>query len=633
MLRAVAAFVVSLLCLFSPQGAADDSVTSLDGALRPLLQVLSGTDSEFQIDASAVFPVDGQSQTVKLRLTHFGRDTFALQLTHADYAAWVLRSNDSTSLVLPLHQKVFFGEGSVDAQVNLQSVGILKRLVSNASQVHKWTNLVTTLSQASVLSQQRAALPGFLLAPLAGHLKLVQETRNGEWITQAGSPLEIHGPGRLTVDVDGVRLSIKVDVELPVGTEMPAISQEFERVRIPRDVLERTLCRGVHRATEILAPGPALTSPKQHHRKVPNGELRWSGGQRVVLLHGTPDQIGTAHGQLLNAEAMRCIESVLYSFAIGHAIVEGEWFLHDLESAWQQLSPHIPGRHRRETRALAVSLNVDPHTLELLNVFPELFHCSGFAVADSATVDGKLYHGRVLDYMTTIGLQDAATTFIVKPSGYAGFANVGYASFTGSVSGMNEHRVSLGEMGGHGEGQWQGAPMATLMRRALEECSTLAEVKELWRDSPRTCEYFYVFADGKTNEMVGVAAVPESIEFITRGEYHQRLGEGIPDTVAISAGSRLRTLRQRITQKHGKIDVETAKWLMSRPVAMQSNLHNVLFVPADGDFYVANASHTRPAAEMPYVHLNLPTLLEQVSTEKSAEPETGDRRQNDRKSN
>ena len=39
-------------------------------------------------------------------------------------------------------------------------------------------------------------------------------------------------------------------------------------------------------------------------------------------------------------------------------------------------------------------------------------NCSGFALFGSATKGGKLYHGRVLDYMTTIGLQDAATTFI-----------------------------------------------------------------------------------------------------------------------------------------------------------------------------------------------------------------------------
>ncbi len=242
-----------------------------------------------------------------------------------------------------------------------------------------------------------------------------------------------------------------------------------------------------------------------------------------------------------------------------------------------------------------------------------MFHCSGFAVFNSATKDGKLYHGRVLDYMTTIGLQDAATTFIVKPQNHISFANVGYAAFIGSVSGMNAKAISLGEMGGRGEGHWDGVPMATLMRRALEECSTLDEVMQLWANSPRTCEYYYVFADGKTNEAVGVAAYPESIEFIKPGQGHERLGDGIADAVVLSAGSRLEKLRERVTEQHGQIDAEVGMWLMSRPVAMESNLHNVLFVPADGILYVANASHKKPAAEMPYVKLNLKELLESVA--------------------
>ena len=60
--------------------------------------------------------------------------------------------------------------------------------------------------------------------------------------------------------------------------------------------------------------------------------------------------------------------------------------------------------------------------------------------------------------------------------------------------------------------------MATLMRRALEECDSLAEVKRLWQQSPRTCEYYYVFADGEERSAVGVAATPEKIEFIEPGQ-------------------------------------------------------------------------------------------------------------------
>ena len=166
-------------------------------------------------------------------------------------------------------------------------------------------------------------------------------------------------------------------------------------------------------------------------------------------------------------------------------------------------------------------------------------------------------------------------------------------------------------MGGRGEGLWDGVPMATLMRRALEECDSVEDVMMLWASSPRTCEYYYVFADGKTNRAVGVAATPSTLEFIYPGEHHPLLGDGIADAVVLSAGSRLQTLRQRVIDNHGKIDAEQAMWLMSRPVAMQSNLHNVLFVPADGVAYVANADHDHPAAERPYVKIDLNALLEQ----------------------
>lgn len=353
--------------------------------------------------------------------------------------------------------------------------------------------------------------------------------------------------------------------------------------------------------------------PEQKTRRVPHGELRWVDGHRVALLKGTPEEVGKAHGELLRDESLACIDSVLYAFGTAQTISSGRWFREDLATAYTRLKPHIPERHLAETRALANALQLDPALVEAVNVFPEMFHCSGFALFGKATRDGKLYHGRVLDYMTEIGLQDAATTFVVSVDGQIPFANVGYAGFIGSVSGMNVESISLGEMGGKGEGHWDGVPMATLMRRALEECHTLDDVMTLWRDSPRTCEYYYVFADGKTNRAVGVAAVPESVEFIQPGQSHDRLGEGIADAVVLSAGNRLQTLRERVQEKYGQFDVDLGQWLMSRPVAMTSNLHNVLFVPADGVLYVANADHAHCAAERPYIRVDVKKLVDEMS--------------------
>ena len=377
---------------------------------------------------------------------------------------------------------------------------------------------------------------------------------------------------------------------------------------LPRAELERTLARGLRRAGEILLPGPALKAPAQQRRIVPHGTLHWEGEQRVVTLWGTPEAMGAAHGELLQAEAWRCIDSVLGVVGTVETIRTGRWFRHRLEDARDRLAPHLPARHVRETAALAEAIGCDVDVFAAVNVFPELFHCSGFAVMGSATADGTLYHGRVLDSMTRIGLQDAAAVFVMVPEDCLPFASVGYAGFTGSVSGMNAAGISLGEMGGEGEGRWDGVPMATLMRRACEECRTLDDVLALWRRSPRTCEYAYVFADAKGRRAVGVSATPEAVEVVLPGEAHPLLGDGISDALTLSSGSRLECLRERIAAGRGSIDTAAAIRLMDRPVAAASNLHNVLFVPERLELHVAHATHDAVAAERPGVRLDLTTL-------------------------
>jgi len=594
--------------LQTPASVFAETPTDLAVGLKPLASVVAGREPKFDLSGKIQLPIDGKAQAIDVSVVRYDEESFDLVVTHPEYAVTIRRRADITALALPKHSTVFIGRGEVDSDDSLKPMAIAERLISQNSTLSQ-VQLATSLLAAGDIES--------VLRYLISTAKIEHDAAAGKW---TAGDAAISFPTENTVDVqfNDTHVSVAVKTELnsaPSAENWPG----FKVTELPRGELERTLLRGVRRATEILEPGPSLTKPDLKPRSSEHGQLKWVDGQRVAVLWGTPEQIGMAHGELLPQESMRCIESVLYSFGTANVVRTGRWFRHDLEEAYARLAPHIPERHKRETQALAAALGLEPEICEVLNVFPELFHCSGFAVFGSATKDGKLYHGRVLDYMTTIGLQDAATTFIVKPDGLIPFANVGYAGFIGSVSGMNAEAISLGEMGGRGEGQWDGAPMATLMRRALEECDTLAKVQELWTNSPRTCEYYYVFADGKTNEAVGVAATPESIEFIQSGQTHERLGEGIKDTVVLSAGSRLEELRRRVTSKHGQFDAELGQWLMSRPVAMQSNLHNVLFVPADGILYVANASHKKPAAEMPYMKVDLRKLLSEIP---EAQPST-----------
>ena len=582
---------------------ADQSLDQLLSAVRPFVASVVGRDEQFRITGTVELLIDGKNQSIEINMARYNDHCFDLTLTHADYAVALHRRQAVTVLAMPRHGRVFIGRGDVAAEDRLSPAGLLSRLTSTGSQVSLAAPMARMLAAGDIDSVLKTVLP---------NMGMVFEAEQNRWKAGNAGVITTSQPGQLSVTGDKFKLSL---IHAADAGSMPGVDEwpHMQVTEIDRDELERTLLRGVRRATEILAPSKLLTDPVQEARTVSHGRLIWRDGQRIALLKGTPQEIGTAHGQLLPEEAGRCIESVLYTFGTVNVIRTGRWFRHDLQDAYARLSSHIPERHKQETRALAAALQLDPATVEALNVFPELFHCSGFAVFGSATKDGRLYHGRVLDYMTTIGLQDAATTFIVEAKGQLPFANVGYAGFVGSVSGMNAEGISLGEMGGRGEGQWDGAPMATLMRRAMEECRTLDEVKSLWTNSPRTCEYYYVFADGKTNQAVGVAATPESIEFVDPGQSHELLGEGIADAVVLSAGSRLKELRRRVTEKHGQIDADLGMWLMSRPVAMESNLHNVLFIPADGILYVANASHKKPAAEMAYVRINLKEMLQTIS--------------------
>jgi len=570
---------------------------SLEQQLRPFIALIS-EPQPFDLHLRADLDVG----EIDARLTRRGEDSFSLRMTHADYAFEMHRDVESLLLMLPKHRRVMVARGQVDGPDHLSPRGFLDRVVSDQTSALVYLQMITAADEqgAAMLARNLLGLRFDGSAWTSSNASDLTVT-----FSEAGDAMTVATPDAT------VTLRLKDPDQVPAMPARSDIPTDWTVTELPRVEMERAFARGVRRAFEVLAPSAKLTDPVREPRRVEHGELRWVEDQRLVILEGSPREVGRAHGQLLRDEAQRCFDSVLYYFGVANTIRTGDWFLNDLRDAYARLAPHIPEHHKAEINALADAMNLPREHVQLVGVFPELFHCSGFAVFGSATQDGKLYHGRVLDYMTMIGLQQSAVTFLVMLDGKHAFMNVGYAGFTGSVTGMNEKQVSLGEMGGGGVGQWDGVPMATLMRLALEDCSTLDDVKQLWRDAPRTCEYFYVFADGKIPDAVGVAATPQQIDFVESGASHEWLGEGITDAVVLSAGHRLEVLRRRVKQGFGTIDAPAAMRLMDRPVAMSSNLHNALFVPQDLILYVAQANDSEIAARRPYVKFDFGQLLKE----------------------
>ncbi len=344
------------------------------------------------------------------------------------------------------------------------------------------------------------------------------------------------------------------------------------------------------------------------------GWLESIDGYPVLHVKGSPYDMGRQHGELLREQVQSNLENLLKVEAENVVFQWGPFKLGPrkiIENIIKLQEPFVPEKYFEELRGLADGAQVSLDDARVANFIPELFHCSGFAIMNSATADGTLYHGRVLDYATDWGLQEHAVIVVAEPEGGIPFVNVTYAGFLGSVTGMNARHVSIGEMGGAGLGHWQGVPMAWLIREVLQTAGTLDEAIAVFRDNPRTCQYFYVIADGKDNRAVGMEASWNRFELVYPGESHPMLANPSPDTVLLSAGDRYEELARRVSEGHGRFDAAGAIRLMDRPVAMSSNLHNVLFEPASTRFWVANAGPDgQPAAEREYHEFQLSRLLE-----------------------
>jgi hypothetical protein len=353
----------------------------------------------------------------------------------------------------------------------------------------------------------------------------------------------------------------------------------------------------------------AAKAPRKLLREFGPAYLEQIGGERVLHLKGAHYDMGFQHGTLMKEE----IEAAAMVLRV---VGEVEWkgdFKASLRQAWNRAEKFIPEKFKQEIKGMADATGLSSEDVQDFTIFPELFHCSGFALWGKATADGELLHGRVLDYMREAGLDKWQLVIIQEPKDANAFVNVAYSGMLGSVTGMNDKQVGIGEMGGGGAEKWDGMPMSFLVRECLESGSTLDDVKRIMTDTPRTCEYYYVISDAKAEKgrgmAFGVAAVPEGVQFIAPNQFHDRLPRPVEDAVLLSAGDRYNCLADRTQKLYGKFTPQTALDLMARGVSMESNMHNALFKPKTMEMWVANSTVQAPACNLPYRHYDVRKLM------------------------
>ena len=329
----------------------------------------------------------------------------------------------------------------------------------------------------------------------------------------------------------------------------------------------------------------------------------------VLVFAGTPEEIGRQHGRLCRKEIQRSYDC-LRLVAGGYLLMKNEWFHDTIQTAQKRSLFATPERFLAELDAMSAAANLTAAQGREIGFFPELFHCSGIAARGKATAGGQVVHARVLDYMKDIGLQSTAQIQVYLPEGFLPWITVGFAGFNGTVTAMNAAGLAIGEIGGRGEGNWDGLPMSYLLRRIMEECHTVAEAREMIAATPLTCEYYYVISDRSGDLLAVETRAGEPPTFLAAGESHPLLQEAFEDIAWITAPERQPELCRRLRQFYGRIDATSMQEIVRRPVAMASNLHDAIFLPETLDLHFAYADATRPGCDCPYHHLNLNELLQ-----------------------
>jgi hypothetical protein len=351
---------------------------------------------------------------------------------------------------------------------------------------------------------------------------------------------------------------------------------------------------------------------------------------RVLYLQGTPYEMGFQHGALLRDDIQAMYRQTIRRVKL--LMAEDM-----LDEAYDLMAPYIPREEMEEMRGLAHGADVPLRVVHWIHSIPEISEygqkkrfsrgfnptsCSNVVAFGQATADGELYHLRVLDWSRNLGIQKWPAILVHRPEQGNASVTFAYAGFIGAVSGMNEQRMTFGEMGyGNPPGEsMEGIPFIFLFRKLMRDSATLEDALRIITAVPRTNSYVYVLGDAKqqSGERRGLLFITDRGRVLTFAENtllkDEREGGDtyLPLDDVVYGGAKGDLLYEEIRRHHGTIAPGTLM-AMTKPVSLKSNLMNVILKPATLEAWVANATEEDgepgKAAQQPWLHFDFAKVL------------------------
>ena len=395
-------------------------------------------------------------------------------------------------------------------------------------------------------------------------------------------------------------------------------------------------CHGTNNTVPLNEQDPVLI------RSVPNGKLYLAGQGNdtfeVMHLWGTPYEMGYAQGQL-RAEAFPKVWSHFTDYIesmINSKIHDLPQWLVDLfaqygaplllQMSYANTKPFTPQRYLDEMQGIADGAGIDVKIIQNINMFPELTKaaCTIVGANGVATPNGKIQHLRALDFSPHCPIKDyPQVTVYHGANGSATIANIGWAGLIGSLTGISDTSIGIGEKvwlrhtkgisGVHGE-PWMFILRDVLMTANMDEAlSTIVNAN-------RTCAIHVGIGDSTTNTFRGVQMAKERAEIFNWSSVSPSFSDKqhpvIEDVMYWDKHEQPTfsyCLSDLLQMYHGQI---TAKDLALNiaPTSGTGNMHCVTFDYEAQLAFIANARKTNVTAgplnayERQFTQLNLTQL-------------------------
>jgi len=333
----------------------------------------------------------------------------------------------------------------------------------------------------------------------------------------------------------------------------------------------------------------------------------------VVVVRGTPYQMGWHLGRLCAPEMKQFVPAAVAGFK-QELQVDDE----TLDRTWATTAGYTDPRVQQQLVGAAEGSGLPMRLLQHVHCLPLLmpYSCSCISAWGDATEDGHLYQTRNLDWALEAGAHEFPVLIVYLPTEGEAHITPSFTGFFGAHCGMNASGVVLSEIGDAPAKEMPynlHAPHFTAwFRTLLYDANSLNEALTLFRQTPQTKRYHFVFGDGQHDKRavkIRVAAPlgeePQIDMWSDAAADDELAPHTLSDLVYHDEG---RGAFPTLEAERGKINGPSLVALANQIPIKGGNVMNVVFDATAMRLWVSYAGGDKEAYQRPYVMLDLTTL-------------------------